>query len=35
VRVAVKIGMTYERVIEWEGKPAILYVAHSGTVGAK
>ena len=31
VRVAVKIGMTYERVIEWEGKPAILYVAHSGT----
>jgi ribosomal-protein-alanine N-acetyltransferase len=29
VRVAVKIGMTYERAVEWEGKPAILYVAHS------
>jgi [ribosomal protein S5]-alanine N-acetyltransferase len=29
VRVAVKIGMTYERVIEWEGKPATLYVADT------
>ena len=30
IRVAKKIGMAFERMIEWEGQPATLYVAHSG-----
>jgi hypothetical protein len=31
IRVAEKIGMTYERMIEWEGEPAKLYVAQLET----
>lgn len=31
IRVAQKIGMRYERVIEWEGKPATLYAAQQAS----
>jgi [ribosomal protein S5]-alanine N-acetyltransferase len=29
IRVAEKIGMTFERMIEWDGQPATLYSIRS------
>jgi len=29
IRVAEKIGMTYERLVDWEGAPTNLYAGHS------
>jgi [ribosomal protein S5]-alanine N-acetyltransferase len=31
IRVAEKIGMAFERMIEWEGEPATLYSIHPRT----
>lgn len=30
VRVAERIGMTYDRIVEWNGAPAKMYVASAG-----